>query len=178
MTIPFVDATQNTYVARPDQTTIFHVFTAAAAYQKRLVYVQSMYVRLVCVPATDRCSNGFCKVHLRIRTFNLWASLPYNVFFFFFFHFPFRFTFDPDLAWLVVISIISKLKKRKSMWESHTIVFFCNLCNFVPVFAKNGTRKRGRGLCVGKEALLTVLLNEEVKSLDYILWQLTEIITK
>ena len=50
---------------------------------------------------------------------------------FFFSHFPLHFTFDSDLAWSAVISIISKLKKWKSMWESHTVdLFFCNLCNF------------------------------------------------
>ena len=48
-------------------------------YPPKLVCTQSSS-RLV--PATDRCSNGFCKVHLRIRTFNLWASLLSNRLFF------------------------------------------------------------------------------------------------
>ena len=135
MTIPFVDATQNTYVARPDQTTIFHVFTAAAAYQKRLVYVQSMYVRLVCVPATDRCSNGFCKVHLRIRTFNLWAFFPP---FFPLFHLPpVRFTFCGSWSCMVGgnINYIKIEPKWKSMWESHIVfLFFSNLCHLVKFY--------------------------------------------
>lgn len=79
------------------------------------------------VPATDRCSNGFCKVHLRIRTFNLWASLLSNRLFFL----PLPLTFHVRFWSCMVggnINYIQIEEMEKHVRKSYSRPFFSVIC--------------------------------------------------
>ena len=93
-------------------------------YPPKLVCTQSSS-RLV--PATDRCSNGFCKVHLRIRTFNLWASLLSNRLFFL----PLPLTFHVRFWSCMVggnINYIQIEEMEKHVRKSYSRPFFSVIC--------------------------------------------------